>query len=119
MARAKLRVYAGALTSLMNSSWCGLTQSLYFATARTALALGRPLATGSGGGTEDAAAATAAAATDGVGWGSEVLSHSEQGVVSPPPQWEEGRWGERHTVKKRWRCQEIPCRGLKILQGVP
>ena len=37
----------------------------------------------------------------------------------PPPQWEEGRWGERHTAMKRWRWQEIPCRGLKILQGVP
>ena len=82
MARAKLRVYAGALTYVMYSSWCGLTQSLYFATARTALALGRPLATGSGGGTEAAAAATAAAAADGVGWGSEVLPDSEQGVVS-------------------------------------
>ena len=78
MARAKLRVYAGALTSVMNSSWCGLTKSLYFATARAALALGRPLATSYGGGTEDAAAATAAAAADGVGWGSEVLSGSEQ-----------------------------------------
>ena len=79
MARAKLRVYAGALTSVMYSSWCGLTKSLYFATARAALALGRPLATSSGGGTEDAAAATAAAAAaDGVGWGSEVLSGSEQ-----------------------------------------
>ena len=78
MAKTKLRVYAGALTSLMNSSWCGLTKSLYFATARTALAIGRPLATGSGGGAEAAAAATAAAAADGVGWGSEVLSGSEQ-----------------------------------------
>ena len=82
MARTKLRVYAGALTSVMNSSWCGLTKSLYFATARAALALGRPLATGSG-------AATAAAVADGrdggkggVGWGSEVLPDSEQGVVS-------------------------------------
>ena len=37
----------------------------------------------------------------------------------PPPQWEEGRWEERHTVKKRRRCPENPCRGLKILQGVP
>ena len=67
MAKAKLRVYAGALTSLMNSSWCGLTKSLYFATALAALALGRTLATVSGGGTEDAAAATAATAADGAG----------------------------------------------------
>ena len=78
MAKTKLRVYAGTLKSLMDSSWCGLTKSLYFATALAALALGRPLATGSGGGTEDAAAATAAAAADGVGWGSGVLSGSEQ-----------------------------------------
>ena len=83
MAKTKLRVYAGALTSLMDSSWCGLTKSLYFATA-LALALGRALATDSGGGTEDAAAATAATAADGVGWGSGVLSGSEQGVVSAP-----------------------------------
>ena len=84
MAKAKLRVYAGALTSLMDSSWCGLTKSLYFATALAALALGRTLATDSGGGTEDAAAATAATAADGVGWGSGVLSGSEQGVASAP-----------------------------------
>ena len=84
MAKTKLRVYAGTLKSLMDSSWCGLTKSLYFATALAALALGRPLATGSGGGTEDAAAATAATAADGVGWGSGVLSGSEQGVVSAP-----------------------------------
>ena len=84
MAKTKLRVYAGALTSLMDSSWCGLTKSLYFATALAALALGRILATDSGGGTEDAVAATAATAADGVGWGSGVLSGSEQGVVSAP-----------------------------------
>ena len=93
MAKTKLRVYAGTLKSLMDSSWCGLTKSLYFATALAALALGRTLATDSGGGTEDAAAATAATAADGVGWGSGVLSGSEQGVVSAPTVVGEGAIG--------------------------